>query len=147
MMQTSKLSNEAEQIISELKNFSGYNIKNTDDLTLLIEFSFTNERLFGEIIFTAKYLNGLERVLKRFNQTASIEDREESLNKLRDEYRKNILIFIGLLRKLLNDNKTHVTTANFERKYLSPEQNSMTNLISLISDLSWVKKFYNSKRK
>ncbi|MCX7877530.1 MAG: hypothetical protein N2510_02690 [Ignavibacteria bacterium] len=143
----SELSKKTIELSIELNEFSSFKIKNPDDISLLIEFSLNNSELFGEIIFIAKYLNGLGKILDKIHYTDNIQSRDETIYKIKDEYKKNILKFTDLLGKLLECNKNHSSISNLENKYLSLNQESMSNLASLIYDLSWVKKFYNSKRK
>ena len=60
-----KLSENTVNLILEIKEYSGNKLKNEADVSLLIECASSNEKkeLFDDMIFTAKYLNGLGKIL------------------------------------------------------------------------------------
>lgn len=150
-----KLSQKTEDTLLELNEFSGGKIKNTLDLSYLIEIAEQSkkDKLFYDIQFTAKYINGLTKVLQsNVNLTPkpqtgeTVADPEAARAKIMEEYKKNAVKFTNYLKDLLLESDETIRIS-FEERYLQLNRTSMVNLTSLIYDLSWLKKFYNSKRK
>lgn len=163
-----KVSQKTKDLISELNKFSGSKLKNTDELEYLVELAKTShkDKLFFDIQFTAKYLNGLGKILKTGVAAATNKNgnghatgrrldslsgqgkpstSEEAGEKIMKEYQDNIVKLTNYLKDLLLDADESVTI-EFENKYLSLSRTSLVNLTTLIYDLSWLKKYYNSKR-
>lgn len=149
-----KISQKTQDILLELNDFSGGKIKNTSDLSYLIEIAGISQKdkLFYDIQFTAKYINGLTKVLQsNVNLTPkpqtgeSVADPEAARVKIMEEYKKNAVKFTAYLKDLLADADENVRNS-LEERYLQLNRTSMVNLTSLIYDLSWLKKYYNTKR-
>ena len=149
-----KISQSTNDLIYKLRNFSGDKLRNPHDISFLVEISSVTkkERLFDDIIFTAKYLNGLGKIL-RDHMTASLPQNgnsnpdkigENSMDKIRSEFREHMKKFSMQLATLIKDTEDNYKT-DFEAKYLSMNQQSMVNLTTLIYDLSWLKKYKNRK--
>lgn len=144
-----KISESTNDFIFELNEFSKNKVKNIYEVSCLIELSAgeENSRNFKDIIFTAKYLNGLGKVLHQSITSPSGEDKNVKLNsadKVREEYKNNITHFTDQLNLYLQ-NADADFKKEFENKFLSLNRTSLVNLTTLIYDLSWVKMFYNSK--
>ena len=151
-----EISKNTIDILSQLNKFSGDKIKNQNDIAFLIEISHSenNNQLFNDLMFTAKYLNGLGKILHtgltniKINK-ANPESKEtlehNSINKIRNEYKLNLEKFIKQLEGLL-ENLRSEDIINFKNKHLASTQLSMVNLTNLIYDISWVKKFYNRNK-
>lgn len=150
-----ELSIETRNFIIEINEFSHNKLKNINDVSLLVETSRKDKegkKLFSELIFSAKYLNGLGKILMNSitgdKDTVSNEKEKtlikNSAGKVKDEYKKNIELLINQINELLSkadkDDKM-----SFADRYLNMTRTSMINLTSLIYDLSWVKKYYNEK--
>jgi hypothetical protein len=61
------------------------------------------------------------------------------------EYKSNMIRLSNYLGDLLTDADDDVKT-DFRAKYLSMNRTSLVNMTGLIYDLSWLKRYYNSKR-
>ena len=153
---TMKISRSTNNLIEELRNFSGNKLRNSQDISFLIELSSTTkqEKLFDDITFTAKYLNGLGKILRN-HMTASLPQNgnttpdkidENTMDKIRSEFREYMKKFSLQLTTLIKYTEENYKT-DFEDKYLSMNQQSLVNLTTLIYDLSWLKKFKNRKEK
>ncbi len=150
-----KLSKKTKDTILELSRFSGYKIKNTDDISLLVEISGKQKKAktFYDIQFTAKYLNGLGKVLHKNITTASDAKQngkkisaEEARKKIMDEFKLNMKKFAELLADYIKE-ADEASQNDFKAKYLELNRESLQNLTTLIYDLSWLKMYYNAKRK
>src|SRR5437667_6343432 len=105
---------ETQNLISELNKFSNSKIKNLNDLELLVEASKTSgkEKLFDDIIFSAKYLNGLGRILQvgfnggvrqgvNLNGSKKEPISDDALDKIRNEYKQNLKKISNSLKDLI----------------------------------------------
>lgn len=149
-----KISKKTEETILELNEFSGSKIKNTLDISYLIEITEQSQKdkLFYDLQFSAKYINGLTKILQSNVALTTnpksgepAPDTEEARAKIMEEYKKNILKFSSYLKDLLLEANPEVRQ-QFEERYLSLNRTSMVNLTTLVYDLSWLKKYNNSKR-
>ena len=94
--------------------------------------------VFNELIFTAKYLKGLLRVV---NKAPGIPE-VESIEHVKADISENMKKVIDQLRSILSGSE--VNTINFfEENYLSLNQNSFSNLNLLLADLEAIKKYLN----
>ena len=152
------VSPETQNLISELNKFSNSKIKNLNDLELLVEASKTSgkEKLFDDIIFSAKYLNGLGRILQvgfnggvrqgvNLNGSKKEPISDDALDKIRNEYKQNLKKISNSLKDLIQSLEESECT-EFTAKYLSLTRESMVNLSRLIYDLTWLKTFKNKRK-
>jgi hypothetical protein len=150
MNETLKLSKGTSDLILELNEFSHNKIKNPADISSLLELSFSDITTFDDIIFIAKYLNGLGKILHTGFKNIDADKissghQQDSLLKVRNEYKSQLEKFILLLQKLIK-NIPEEKKDVFKNKYLKMNQSSMVNLTTLIYDLCWVKQFKNKKK-
>ena len=154
-----KISAETQDLMIELNDFSGHKLKNIDDLSYINEIALLsgNVKIYYDLQFSAKYVNGLSKILQdnlssglpgdgssRLGERAGISQ-EDAAEKIKNEFKTNILKFTELLKELLM-HADKETRTEFEKKYLSLTKESMLNLNTLIYDLSWLKKYNNSRR-
>ncbi len=146
------LSESTLKLISELKEFSGNKIKNADDLSIIIQASHQigNRRLLNDLAFTAMYLNGLGRILnknkisetsKGLTQVKPLD--ETAAAKIRNEFKEHIKKFSLELTAIIKD-LGDIDRKAIELKYLDMTRPAMINLTSLIYDLTWLKKYFNT---
>lgn len=152
-----KISSDTNKLIEELSQYSGSKLKNIQELALLVELAKTSgkETLFYDIQFTAKYLNGLGKILqsnvaittqKKTGTNGEVPPTaEEAREKIMGEYKTNIIKFTNYLKDLLKDAEES-DRRQMEEKYMALTRPSMMNLTTLIYDLSWLKRYLNSKR-
>jgi hypothetical protein len=151
------ISKKTREIVEELNSFSGSKIKNPDVVAALIQISSNSgkEKLFYDLQFSAKYLNGLGKILqnnvavttqkKPGENGGPMPSAEEARLKVMNEYKTNIVKFQNYLKDILTDaDETYRT--ELEEKFLALNRTAMVNLTTLIYDLSWLKKYNNSKR-
>jgi hypothetical protein len=130
-----------KKLLSEINNHSGNKLKYIEELEFIIESSYKADKpnIFEEIIFTGKYLNGLNSILVNENGA------EESKSKIISEFGEN---FESLSAKLtlLSKSGEHHQSDTFQKKFLDNNSDSYKNLIGLIEDLTFVKNYYNDLR-
>ncbi len=152
-----KISNKTKKTVGELYEYSGNKLKNVPELMSLIELAETSkkDKLFYDIQFAAKYLNGLGKILqsnvaltaqKKPGSNGNPEpSAEEARIKIMGEYKANMIKFTSYLKDLLLE-ADEDTRKEIEEKYLTLSRTALVNLTTLIYDLSWLKRFNNSKR-
>jgi hypothetical protein len=151
------ISKNTEDLIAELQVYSNRKLNNPDALKFLIELCSISQKelLLDNILFTAKYLNGLGKILQS-NITLNLKNNsgengdpqptaEQAMEKIKGEYKVNIIKFTNYLKDIILDANEEEKIL-FEEKYLALTRTSMVNLTSLIYDLSWLKRYNNSKR-
>lgn len=149
-----KISKKVKDETEKLTEFSGRRLKNTDDLMMLMQIGAAkeNETKFKDLQFTAKYLNGLGKILKtNINAAANAKANGESVSaddarqKIMDEFKLNMKKLTAELNEFLKDTEAAIKK-DFEEKYFALNQLSLQNLTTLIYDLSWLKMYGNSKK-
>ena len=130
--------------IEELIRSAGNRIKNIDDIKWLYESAAKNEQtdLFEKTAFTAKYINGLKRVISSGSNNPEIGNIEQIKQDLVDNYKKVLQQINQLISGEDENNKT-----NFSKKYLETSGESFTRLNSLLEDLDRVKIFLNDRKR
>ncbi len=152
-----KISDNTKKTIEELYIYSGNKLKNVIELMVLIEIAAQSgkDKLFYDIQFSAKYLNGLGKILqsnvalttqkKPGSNGEELQTADEAREKIMKEYKNNMVKFTNYLKDLLLD-ADEADRKEIEDKYLTLSRTSMVNLTTLIYDLSWLKRYLNSKR-
>ena len=89
-----RFSEDTIDLILDIKEYSGGKLRNEFELSALIEHTIyrNNQKIFNDIIFKAKFLKGLSRVL-----AGKIEN-NESREKLFSEYTEEIKNFTELIK-------------------------------------------------
>ncbi|MEP7146045.1 MAG: hypothetical protein ABI792_03435 [bacterium] len=132
----------AENIIDEINEFSERPLMNRFEISVIIEFiCVSDNKLFKDLIFQAKYVNGLKNVI-----SGRSINKDDYMEKLFEEFNKSLERFISLLREAvlkLNDSGIKF----FDEKYFKLTHESMVNMMKLIDDLTIVKEYFNRKPK
>ena len=152
-----KISSNTNKLIEELSQYSGGKLKNTSELAILVELAHNSgkDKLFYDIQFIAKYLNGLGKILQS-NVAVTTQKKpgsngeaplsaEETREKIMGEYKANMIKLTNYLKDMLIDAE-EADRREMEEKYLALSRTSMVNLTTLIYDLSWLKRYLNSMR-
>lgn len=130
-------------MLDGIDKFSGSTLKQRDDLLALILAASGSgtEKELENAAFTAKYINGLFRVLKSGTGNPDITnldhikaDLSSNLEKLKEQ-----LITILSGDELLKE--------RIKSKYLAMSQPSFISLQELLHDLEWTKKYLNHEKR
>ena len=110
-----KISPKTKKIIEELYVYSGNKLKNVPEMMTLIEITEISgkDKLFYDLQFSAKYLNGLGKILQS-NVTLTSPNKsgsnggpdpnaEEARAKVLSEYKTNMMKFTSYLKDILID--------------------------------------------
>jgi hypothetical protein len=130
--------------IAKIDSFSEQKLKRKSDLKTIIEICFKNQKpeLLEDLSFTAKYIKGLERVLKKGNMNPEISNIEQ----IKQDYMNNINKSVEQLREIIGFTDAG-TKDYFEEKYLKLTQEGFKNLSELYEDLEWTKMYFNNQKR
>ena len=131
-------------LVEEINVFSEQKLKRKNDLKILLEMSFKNEKsvLLENLSFTAKYIRGLERVLKKGSMNPEISNIEQ----IKQDYTNNIKKLIDQIKELISFADTEVNSY-FEEKYFKLTQEGFQSLSELLEDLEWTKMYFNQQKR
>lgn len=127
-------------LVEEIEIYSSNQLKRKDDLSILIELGFSNNQkeLIEDISFTAKYVQGLFRVLEKtagnpeILNTGQIKaDLSDNIEKVKEKIEQIIISADDSVKEY------------FRETYLQLSQTSLFNLTELMNDLEWTKKYLN----
>jgi len=132
------------ELLKAVDKFSQQKLKNSDSLHLLFDICILKDefQLLEDLSFTAKYLNGLARVLIN----ASGNSDYPNIESIKKDYSENILKAIDQLRKIIiltNEQAQKKFTVEFLD--LTPE--AFAKLKSLFDDLEWTKIYLNALKR
>jgi hypothetical protein len=135
---------DAENYTKEINDFSEQKLKRRDDLKTLIEICFKNEKpvLLENLSFTAKYIRGLERVLKKGSMNLEINNLEQ----IKQDYLSNINKSVEQLKEIISLANTSDKNY-FEETYLILTHEGFKNLNELLEDLEWTKMYFNNQKR
>ena len=130
----------ASQFVDEVEKFSHSKLKRKIELLRIYEeaLKFNNEKEFEDLAFTAKYVQGLLRVVK----TGTVNSEVQNIEQIKKDFSDNMNKTVDQIRKIIagagDDLKQH-----FEKTYFELTQDSFINFTELLSDLEWAKMYLN----
>lgn len=128
----------------EVEKFSENKLLVKSDLQTLVfaAVNLLNQELFFSIAFTAKYVQGLLRVIQQAGTNPEINN----LQQIKTDLTENMEKISGDLRTLLAGSSSEIKAA-FEAKYLALTSESFANMRKLLNDLEWVKIYQNQLKR
>ena len=137
-------SNLSAGIIDEIDDFSLHRLNKKSDLKTLFCLSVKDnkEKTFEELSFTAKYVQGLMRVLK----TGTSNPEVKSLEHIRKDFTHNMKKIVDQMKEIVV-NADEQIKRYFETTYFDMSQQWMQNLTLILSDLEWAKKYFNMQKR
>ena len=137
-------SNLSAGIIDEIDEFSQHKLNKKTDLKILYCQSIKDdkEKTFDELSFTAKYVQGLMRVLK----TGTGNPEVKSLEHIRKDFTHNMQKIVDQMKEIVA-NADETVKLYFEKTYFDMSHQGMQNLTLILSDLEWAKKYFNLQKR
>ena len=137
-------SNLSAGIIDEIDEFSQHKLNKKTDLKTLYCQSVKDgkEKIFEELSFTAKYVQGLMRVLK----TGTSNPEVKSLEHIRRDFTHNMQKIVDQMKEIV-DKTDETIKIYFEKTYFDMSHQGMQNLTLILSDLEWAKKYFNMQKR
>ncbi|MDP3149530.1 MAG: hypothetical protein Q8N83_10425 [Ignavibacteria bacterium] len=135
---------DADSFCHEVERFSQHQLLVKSDLQTLVSSAINslNEELFFSIAFTAKYVQGLLRVIQQAGTNPEIKN----LRQIKNDLTENMEKITADLNTLLADSAKEVRE-KFKEKYLALTAESFANLRMLLNDLEWVKIYQNQLKR
>jgi len=135
--------NLSAEIINEIDDFSQHRLNKKSDLKTLYCQSIKDnrEKLFEELTFTAKYVEGLMRILK----TGTGNPEVKSLEHIRKDFTHNMQKIVDQMKEIVS-NTDETVRLYFEKTYFDMSHQGMQNLTLILSDLEWTKKYFNMQK-
>ena len=137
--------NRSSEFIDQVEKFSKSKLKRKAELLRIYEEVLRNnlEVEFDELIFTAKYVNGLLRIVQKNSPGSEISNIEE----IKKDFSDNVNKVVQQIKKIIS-NVDEQLKSHFNEIYFELSQQGFLNLIELLSDLEWTKMYSNEiKRK
>ncbi len=134
-----------ESLLKEVENFSKILLPNKNDLLLIFTegLKAENFKSFNDLIFTAKYVQGLKRVI---DKGASMTD-VNNLEDVKKDLSENLVSLVDILKEY-NTSMPDENKEKFEYDYLKMNSDCLSNLNNLLKGLEWTKIYLNDlKRK
>lgn len=132
------------EFVNEVEKFSKSKLKRKAELIRIYEEAVNNnnEKLFEDLIFTAKYVQGLLRVVKSGSANSEINNLDQIKKDFTDNLNKVVLEIKKIISGADEDMKTH-----FEQTYFELSQQGFINISELLSDLEWTKIYLNDRKR
>ena len=134
-----------ETLFKEVEIFSKKNINNKEDFILIFNEGLKDENSesLSSLIFIAKYVRGLRRVLEKGANLPDVNNLED----IKKDLSENIISLLDILKEY-NKSMPNKKKEKFEKDYLKMSPYCITNLNSLLEGLEWTKIYLNDlKRK
>jgi len=134
------ISEKTRDLIFEIREYSQNTLSDFNDISVLLEnvFYSGNRTKFTDLIFKAKFLNGMLTIFADDSKDQSTKE------KVSDEFQMQLSGFIDEF-KSLTENFEQQDKDFFERKYFQLTPDSLGNNIKLIKDLTICKNFFLDK--
>ena len=130
-----------EKFVDNVESFTGNPLNRKEDVKKLIQIVLEkgNEDKFEKLIFTAKYICGLMRIMKNSTGVSAAD----SIEHIKEDLNENIRKGVDQIREIITVSDVEKRDY-FEKAYLSSATTqSFNNLYQLFSDLEAVKKYVN----
>lgn len=134
----------AQLIIEEVEQFSNHKLKLKNDLFVILNSAIKNnlnEKL-NDLAFTSKYVKGLMRVLFSAQNNPEVKNIEQ----IQSDLSSNIQRTIEMIKDILTNESSEVQD-EFQKKYFDLNSDSFENLDLLLSDLEWLKMYFNDLKR
>jgi len=133
-----------EQFVKEVEKFSRGRLKRKIELLRIYEeaVKYSKIKEFEDLAFTAKYVQGLLRVVRTGSADPEVNNFEMMKNDFSDNMKKTIEQIRGIISSGDDTLKQH-----FENIYFELTQESFINMSELLSDLEWAKMYMNDLKR
>ena len=127
--------------VEGIEKFSGLKLRRKIDLLRIYEEMQQNNnvKLFEELLFNAKYVMGLLRVVQNSPNIPDIKN----LAQIKKDFSENMEKVTDQLRSIIQPGSAELIKY-FEETYLKLTQENFLHLSELLSDLEQAKKYMNS---
>lgn len=134
----------SRELLKRVDEFSNFKLKRRDDLQIIFTEGVKeeNNRLFEDLVFTAKYVQGLMKVMKMGQENSEVK----SLEHVKIDLAKNMEKVVNQIREILSGS-SQSDKDYIEDTFLQMNPDAFKNLNELLSDLDWTKKYLNDLKR
>jgi tRNA uridine 5-carbamoylmethylation protein Kti12 len=132
------------RIVDQIDDFSQHQLNKKADLkTLYIQtIDSGKDKIFDDLSFTAKYVQGLLRVLK----TGAANPEVKNLDHIKKDFTHNMQKVVEQMKEIVAGADEQIKIY-FDKTYFDMSRESMHNLTQILSDLEWAKKYFNMQKR
>lgn len=136
--------NKPVELLKQVDNFSNFKLSRRDDLQIIFAEGVKPENIkrFEELVFTAKYIRGLFKVMKMGEQNPEVKSMEYVKNDLTKNMEKVVVQIRELVSSASQRDRKYI-----EEKFLQMNQDAFRNLNELLTDLEWTKMCLNELKR
>ncbi len=130
----------AETLLNEAEKFSKKMFADKENLFLVFQVGLKkeNRESFEHLVFTAKYIRGLKRVIEKGAGLPDVNNLED----VKKDLSENMLTVVNILKEL-NSSMPEEKKELFENIYLKMTAKCISNLYTLLEGLEWTKMYLN----
>jgi hypothetical protein len=136
---------DSRELLKNVDEFSNFKLPRRDDLQIIFTEGVKekNNKLFEDLVFTAKYVQGLMKVMKTGQENSEVK----SLEHVKNDLSKNMEKVVDQIRQIISDS-SQSDKDYINKTFLQMNPDAFRNLNDLLYDLDWTKKYLNDlKRK
>ena len=133
-----------ENFLNKVEEYTSNPLNFKEDLKSIIEIVNESEQdiQFNDLVFIAKYVRGLMRVLNNASAIPEVTSQERIKSDLNENIKKGVTMLKEIISYTTNEQQDY-----FEQTYLSLTAQNFSNLTKLFSDLEAVKKYLNYQKR
>ncbi|MGA8266043.1 MAG: hypothetical protein WB779_16480 [Ignavibacteriaceae bacterium] len=131
---------DSRELLKKVDEFSNFKLQRRDDLQIIFTEGVKeeNNKLFDDIVFTAKYVQGLMKVMKMGQENSEVK----SLEHVKVDLTKNMEKVVEQIRQIVAGS-SQSDRDYIEKNFLQMTADAFKNLNELLSDLDWTKRYLN----
>lgn len=129
-----------KNFLKGVEDYTGGLLQKKNDITRIIEMAVAKDKLelFEKLIFTAKYISGMMRVVKNAPGIPEVSSLDQIKSDLNENMKKGIEQLNEILALSCESERDY-----FDKTYFTLSAQNFSNLTQLFSDLESVKKYIN----
>lgn len=135
---------DARELLKKVDEFSNFKLQRRDDLQIIFNEGVkdNNNKLFEDLVFTAKYVQGLMKVMKMGRENSEIK----SLEHVRIDLTKNMEKLVEQIREITSGS-SQSDKEYLDKTFLQMNADAFKNLNDLLYDLDWTKRYLNDLKR
>ena len=135
---------DSRELLKKVDEFSNYKLQRRDDLQIIFTEGVKeeNNKPFEDLVFTAKYVQGLMKVMKMGQENSEVK----SLEHVKADLTKNMEKVVVQIREIVSGS-SQSDRDYIEKNFLQMTAEAFKNLNELLADLDWTKKYLNDLKR
>ena len=135
---------DSRELLKAVDEFSNFKLQRRDDLQIIFTEGVKeeNNKLFEDLVFTAKYVQGLMKVMKMGQENSEVK----SLEHVKIDLTKNMEKVVEQIREIVSGS-SQSDKDYIEKTFLQMNAEAFKNLNEILADLDWTKKYLNDLKR